>query len=231
MADETWPSGILPGSLNLYPRTNTTIFESPGTRRRRTVALAGVQWVYTMQLVLSRANAQVLDALLDRLRGPTGTIAIWDFAREEPLGSNLSQDGVADAYFADVGPPTTTDFTDGTHFAVANGDIVVSDDYDAGVISVETRRWRQSQTDVLKAGDLVSIDERLYRVTADANSTSLGRATLQLNRGLVADVANAEVVTRSQATGLFSLVDDDQPNRGNDPDGRNTYNLSFVEAL
>lgn len=225
-----WPIDLQPNRCEFLLRHNTTIFQSPITRSQQALRRQGEQWVCTAGFRFSRNNAQRMDALLAKLRGAFGTIRIWDWAREEPLGPNLDRSTVPDTRFADVGPPTTTTFTDGTVFSAGSSDVVVFVGQSVGSTVVSSDGWFHDMT-VLKAGDYVGLAGYLYMLTEDLVSDSVGQANMQIEPGLRADVAGGTPIVRIRPSVEVRLVDDDQPNRGTNYDkGSYDYTLSFVEA-
>lgn len=225
MADEVWPPEIKPETVSFYLQPNTLLQSSPATRKRRTVRLKGTRWVCEMSIACAREKAQPLEALLDRLRGPSGTVALWDPDRIDPLGTNLDRGSIGDTRFTDL-----TTFTDSTIFDGGPAGIRLLSAYAVGATDIWVDGFPQSTTQLL-AGDNVEIGARLYRLTADAVADSLGRAYLYLNRGLLAAAALGDLVTRTRASSPFAMVDDNQPKRASDSAGRNQFNLSFLEVL
>lgn len=83
----------------------------------------------------------------------------------------------------------------------------------------------------LKAGDYLGISGKLYRLVSDVLANGAGQATLELNRGLLADVANDAAVNFDRPTCEMLLVDDSQAARTADNTRLYPYSLSFFEAL
>jgi hypothetical protein len=89
--------------------------------------------------------------------------------------------------------------------------------------------WAANET-VLKRGDFIQIDQRIYMVLADVISDGSGNAIIDLFPRLRAHLDNASIVT-SNPMGLFRLADD-QVNVV-DAGVTQLFNISFraVEAL
>lgn len=83
----------------------------------------------------------------------------------------------------------------------------------------------------LKAGDLIGIGGKLYRLTADVAANGSGQATATINRGLLADVADNAAVTLNKPTVEMLLTDDDQQSYMLDIDRVYDITLSFHESL
>ncbi len=85
-------------------------------------------------------------------------------------------------------------------------------------------------TAILKAGDHVSVENRLYRLVADAASNGSGVATLQLEPNLRAAPADNAPITTSSPKGLFALTSNIIPSPS---DFNGVHQLSFEaeEAL
>lgn len=225
-----WPTDLRPSLFELFLQHKTTIHVSPITGSQQVLRRQGEAWRLHMNIgPTAKAKAQRIDALLAKLKGAYETVNLWDFDREEPAGTNRDRDDIAETYFADVGPPTQTDFTDGTQFDGGDGTVTVWGGWAVGSESILTDGWYPSET-VLKAGDYIGIGGKLYLVTDDVNSTAIGRATLSIAPRLKIAAAHLDVVTRTRPTAEMRLVDDGQPNRSVDPDGRYQFSLAFMEA-
>lgn len=71
-----------------------------------------------------------------------------------------------------------------------------------------TDGWTAGVTGLLKAGDWISISDRLYTVLADVNSNGSGQATLSLWPKLrTAPSDNTAISYGSNARGIFRLLD------------------------
>lgn len=86
--------------------------------------------------------------------------------------------------------------------------------------------WTPSTT-VLKAGDFIQIDYRLYMVLADVTSDGSGNASIDIFPRLRAHLDNASIIT-SSPKGLFRLTNDQQVvvEAGNNQ----FFNISFQAA-
>lgn len=225
MADETWPSDIVPWSQDFYLQTNTTVFDAPVTHKRRTLRRQGRRWMCEMQLRAVRADAQRADALFDRLAGPAGTVKLWDFDRERPLGPNLDRESIGDTDFDD-----DTGFDDDTDFDGGAAGILVFGTWLVGSTQVLADGFPQNTTQLLE-GDYVELGGYLYRIVADAEADELGRAYLTLNRALLTEIPHLEPVVRTRAGSPFALVDDDQARKSRRVGDIDSYQISLVEVL
>jgi hypothetical protein len=222
---EAWNAGIWPATYSLRLQTNTTLQESPITRKRRKLVRPGRRWAMRVGLTLVGSDSGWVDGLLDRLAGPSGTVDLWDFARPEPLGPNLDRTSIADTRFGD-----STTFTDGTLFDGGAAGRRVWRAHVLGSEEVLVDGFPANTTQLL-AGDNVGIGGWLYRLREDADADVSGQAVLYLNRPLRAAASDLAVVTTTRPTSPFELVDDDQAERQTGLGGRQQYELNFVEAL
>lgn len=199
-----WPDDLIPYKWNFFLAPNSTRFTSPITRSSQVLHRQGELWTATGSFIMQRAESQRLDALLDMLQGGAVSIQLWDFSRPDPLGSNL-----------------------------ASGVVEVNGVASAGDMSCGSEGWTINSTGVLLAGDLVSIDGYLYRLSQDASSDGSGLATLNFTSPLRSDVGGSpgSEVVRTKPTVSMRLIDDAQPLRSYDGGQMvNSYTLSFVEA-
>lgn len=234
---ESWPTDIVAYRCDFYLRANTSVFQSPVTRSTQRLKRQGQLWMATLSFRLARAKDQRLAAMLALLDGAYGTVRVWDHAQRLPLGENLDRSSLPITYFSSGGSPSVlTGFSSAgspsviTYFYGGAAQVIVQGWHALGSTDVLTDGWYPSIT-VLKAGDKVEIDERLYLLTADAVSSSIGRATLSVRPPLRADVDHAEVVTRTRPRAEMRLVDDDQPARPADVDGQYERTITLVEVL
>lgn len=220
-----WPTDLDPYRCEFFLRHNTTIFASPITRTQQVLRRQGEQWVCTAAFHFVRDKARSLDALLSKLKGSFGTVHIPPWPNEFPIGVNTNRSTVALTRFSD-----TTTFSDGTVFSGGTGDVVVFGDYDVGAGTVMSDGWYPNLT-VLKAGDHVGIDGKLYLLSEDLVSDAVGMARMTLAPRLQTSPVDGTPIIRTRPLVEMRLVDDDQPNRGTDYNGLYEYSLSFVEAL
>jgi hypothetical protein len=68
--------------------------------------------------------------------------------------------------------------------------------------------WTASQTPILRKGDWLSIENRLYKLLEDANSNGTGQATLTVWPSLRAAPADNAAITVNNPRGLYRLVGD-----------------------
>lgn len=223
-----WPRGVCPVSATLLPQSFTLGQESPLTRRRRFVSMVGGdRWIYDLSFVFrrNRKHSQRLEALLGRLHGPLGKVAIYDFERPRPLGP--AQDW-------SIAPRTRwdddTNFDDGTWFAGGSANFRVYGDWPLGAEEIKVYGFPQYTTQLVGA-DQIGLNGRLYRLTRDATANGLGIARVYLHRGLLSALAGDTVVVTTKPTSPFQLLDDDQSARSRTAMGLPTINLRFIEAL
>lgn len=77
--------------------------------------------------------------------------------------------------------------------------------------SLITDGWSASVTGILKQGDYIQIEDRLYMLMIDANSDASGNATLDIWPRLRAAPADNAVITTSNCKGLFRLTSNEMP--------------------
>jgi hypothetical protein len=221
-----WPANVYPESYTLLPQSFTMTSESPLTRTRRHVQLLGDRWVLDLTYRHTRTHNQLVEALLARLKGPVGIVALWDFDRETPLGSCRDWRSIGVTYFDD-----DTTFTDGTGFGASTKiGYTVYGDWPRGAEEIKIVGFPQYTTQLI-GGDQIGINGRLYRLARDATSDGYGIARVYLHRGLLSAVGHDTTVVTTRPTSPFSLVDDDQGARSRSALGLPTITLRFVEDL
>ncbi|WP_374764260.1 hypothetical protein [Yunchengibacter salinarum] len=72
---------------------------------------------------------------------------------------------------------------------------------------IATRGWPADRVALFRRGDLVEIDGRLKRITADVASDGAGRAVVPLAPGFMLSPPDGGAVITTGATGLFRLAD------------------------
>lgn len=90
MTTLTWPllSRAAPGSLDWALVPNTMSFSSPLSGAVQTVEFPGARWKASFTMAnLTEADSALLQALLVKLRGRAGRIALHNFARATPRGT------------------------------------------------------------------------------------------------------------------------------------------------
>jgi hypothetical protein len=99
MTTEDWPALIFPIRQTYYIQTNSGLF---GGLNGQLLAFArdGAVWTATLDFRLNEQKAAILDALLAKLRGPTGKVLVPDFRRVKVRTATESMDD----YAALIGP-------------------------------------------------------------------------------------------------------------------------------
>lgn len=162
------------------PETATGKTESPYTFNAKVYAWDGQRRKVSVKLpAMSLANAKLWQAWSLKLNGIEGTFYLRDSVGKIARGS------IADGY--DNGR---------VNGGAQTGDLLVSDG------------WPVSHAGLFKAGDWISVADRLYTILDDASSNSAGQATLSVwpfLRGGVSD--NAVISVGSDARGIFRLTE------------------------
>lgn len=96
--------------------------------------------------------------------------------------------------------------------------------------SLITDGWTAGVTGILKAGDYIQLEDRLYMVMVDADSDGSGNATLDIWPRLRAAPADNAAITTRNCTGLFRLVNNEMP-WDHKPGGIVELSFSAVEAI
>jgi hypothetical protein len=227
MAVYDWPLALRPSGTEFFIEPNTLRTESPLSRATQVLARPGARWVATLTFNQRQQSiAGPLDAFLAKLDGSEHEVRLFDWRRPLPRGIATAR-----------GSALITEFTDGFRFTDTTGFLdqpatpqTVSPAAQ-NADTVATGGWAVSTTGILLAGDYIGLGGRLYMVTADANSDSLGRATLSIRPRLRVAVPSGVAVVTTRPTARFRLVDNQQGRNSTVPGPWSTYNLSFVESL
>lgn len=167
-----------------FLRFNTREFRSPESQAVQTLELVGARWAGMFQLPpMKRDQAEPWAAFLASLHGRAGRFYAGDPAGTTPQG-------------------------------VATGSPVVSGANQTGT-SLVTTAWSANQTGILKAGDYIAWDtpsswREMHKVTADANSTAGGNATLAITPPIRESPANNATIIVQSPTCVMMLTSDDE---------------------
>lgn len=157
----------------------TQVHESPLTGAVQTQELAGAYWQCVLDFSHARgADARLLWALLGKMRGRAGRLAVPTYGRERPAGVGGGAPLVAGA--GQVGNALAIDGA-----------------------PASTTGW-------LLAGDLVGVGGYVYMLTADADTDSLGAASLALVPALRSAPADNAAITTVRPTTTMMFVADEQ---------------------
>ena len=99
-----------------------------------------------------------------------------------------------------------------------------------GATTIATKGWTNSITNILKRGDWIQIDQRLYMVLQNVNSDGSGNATLDIAPRLREAHTNDTAIVTEAPKGLFRLDSSSQKLLSAEG-GYATVGLSLVEAL
>lgn len=84
----TFPDNIFPTECIWRLLPNTEVFSNPFNNARQTLEQPGAAWEARLRFdTLTRERGAVLHALVAKLRGAAGRIALWDHASPGPLGA------------------------------------------------------------------------------------------------------------------------------------------------
>lgn len=85
MAILSFPDDIQPSQCTWRLVTRTKVFSNPFTGARQTMGMKGAYWEASLTFNnLSQDKARSLAAIVHKLSGPSGRIAIWDHAFPKP---------------------------------------------------------------------------------------------------------------------------------------------------
>lgn len=96
--------------------------------------------------------------------------------------------------------------------------------------SLITDGWTPTITGILKAGDYLQLEDRIYKVLDDANSNGTGEATLTIWPNLRSVPSDDSPLIKTNAKGLFRLSSNEMPWEA---DEISVYGITFagIEAL
>ena len=97
--------------------------------------------------------------------------------------------------------------------------------------SLITDGWTISQTNILRAGDYIEVNDELKMVVADVNSDGSGNATLTIEPPLRASPGENAAITVSEPKAIMRLTDDDQATAQTNLFGFSNFSISCVESF
>lgn len=189
----------------------------PGTQTstvkpRSVVAVSESPFTYAQQVQTRQGQGWQIEVTLPPMT--RATAAPW-------LGFFLKLNGREHTFL--MGDP------DGrTPRGVATGTPVVDGAGQTGQ-SLATKGWTANTTGILKSGDYIQIGQRLYALTADADSNADGEATLAIWPRLRQSPADEDPITTTNTVGLWRL--DEMPTWPNDVNNLYTITFTASEAL
>lgn len=234
MTTYTWPESFRVNSFEMRVQPNTRVFVSPFTGTAQVSDYTGERWKVMIGIAeggevnaASLALAAAMEAFIDRLRGPLGTIALWNLRRPMPLGT--LRDGVAinvvngslAAVTVQNGTPITIPTITGSPInmaAAAQG---------ASTVQVQTYPGR-----TLLAGDHIGLPNgQNVRVMADAVADGAGVITPEINPRVRTDIAAyAGPIMWNKPTANFMLKSDGVPITHR-PGMYDSTSLDLIEAI
>ena len=230
-----WPEDLIARSGTFRVQSHSVAFESPLSRVQQVQGMPGSRIVAQYEFILGERDARRMDALLAQLRGPQGTVMMWDHRRPTSGGTQ----GTAEEFSVTITPEAFSDattFSDGTGFTTS-GTPRISFGGPAGATTIGTDGWYAGQT-VATVGDWVQIGDRLYMLTADVVADDNGEATLKFAPGLREDTpvhdgnpGNPTPLKFTRASVEMRLVSDDENENPATVEHIYNYTLRFVEVL
>ena len=73
-----WPDNLYPVQQSFYIRPVTITFQSDLTGQFKATERAGSRWIATLDFKLTGRKSGIIEALIARLRGPVGSVAVPD---------------------------------------------------------------------------------------------------------------------------------------------------------
>ncbi len=173
----SFPSGIAPNNFTWSPQSAVVVQPSTFTYEQKVYAWAGQQRFFVAKFpALTLPQTRIMRAFVRKLNGMEGTFYYGDPNADQMGGTVVS--GYVGGLVMGANQTGTSIATDG---------------------------WPISQT-IFKAGDYISIGDRLHELLDDATSNGSGQATLSLwpfIRSAYAD--NAPILVGGAARGIFRL--------------------------
>lgn len=235
MPTVAWPTDLIARSGTFRVQSHSVAFESPLSRVQQVQGMPGSRIVAQYEFILAERDARRMDALLAKLRGPQGTVMMWDHRRPESGGTQ----GTADQLAAKITPEPFADdtvFSDGTGWTTS-GTPHISFGALAGSDTIQTAGWHAGQT-VAVAGDWLTIGDHFAMLTADAVADDNGEVTLEFSPPLKADTpvhdgdpANRTRLSFTRASVEMRLVSDDENENPSTVEHVYHYTLRFVQVL
>lgn len=228
MTQLTWPQ-------NKYKVSESQFFldvaaflsTSPYTGSHKALLSAQV-WRVEMNLVAQTLEeAQDLQAFIDKLEGPTGTMLLYDHWRTRPLGTlGLAGSGTIESW------SDGTFWTDGTGWGSSGGgaDLRVKTAAARGDKFITIKNFPVSE-EVLKSGDLLEVNNRVYETIGMVTSDSAGDATVEIRPGLRVPLIPEDPVNYDHSRGTFRLVPGSGPTFSRRVFHGKPVSLSFVEDI
>ena len=212
----TFPSNILPSTVQFGLRSNTQVFQSPFTSSTQTVRMPGAAWYGRAVFDDMEADeARELISFLTTLQGMDGRFYFADLSHREPRGSMAS-----------------STLTPRIRGGSQTGSTLAIDGLPANLSAAFVK------------GDYIAFDtsqgRELHMVTATANANSSGQSTLSITPNIRTSPAdNAVVAYRTVVNGgidntdtscIVRLVNDDNSWSVRSP-VITTVTINFVEAF
>lgn len=167
-----------------------------------TQANDGMVWLASVNLpMMDRASAEPWIAFLLKLNGPVGTFWFNVPTMKTPRGTPS-------------GSPLVEVIVDGDQYTH----------------ELQTKGWTPSAANVLKAGDMIGIGSRLYKVLTDVSADGSGKAVIDIWPKQSQDIANNAVITTTNAKGLFRLVENDYDVFQINADGNISLSFNAVDV-
>lgn len=168
---DTFPSGIIPSTLEFGLRSNTQTFSSPLTASTQTLRLAGASWYGKASFDdLSEDNWRKLAAFLVNLEGKHGRFYFMDFGAAEPQGA----------------------MKDSSNTILVNGASQTG-----GTLNIDG--LPANVNNAFLAGDYIAFDtssgRELKIITANASSNGSGQASISIKPNIRVSPANNATVS------------------------------------
>ncbi len=173
------PSVSGPVKITWGGESAVAIQEAEFTLQHRVYAWAGQRRSIVVECgMMTLPHAKIWQAFIAKLNGSEGTFYWQDFVGFAAQGSVESEIG----YSAKV---------DG-----------------AGQIgpSLATKDWPEAKVNLLKAGDWISMSDRLHMILDDVDSNGVGEATLSIWPHAQQPADNLAILAGSNARGIFRLM-------------------------
>lgn len=117
-----------------------------------------------------------------------------------------------------------------TPAGIATGTPLVNGTATKGAVTLATKGWTTSTTNILKSGDDIQVDGYLYTNVTDVNSDGSGNATLDIWPCMHTAAADNTAITTSSAKSIFRL-DTDSISWSIANDGKYDVSFSAIEAI
>jgi len=235
---ERWPSDLLPSTCDFGPSRNDISQASPVSRTESVIRRGRRFWTCNLTWTAAETDMASLRLWLEALEGSVGSVILWDFTSPWPQNPVARDYDQSLPQIAELGDITWTNGNDNFDWLAGDAsvdwigsDLGLSGGFlPQGTKSVPLIGLPANQPALLKAGEYIQLNRRLYILAQDLSTDVNGDGAAMLMTPTLEPLLNGMPVLFKEAGCEMRLADQDWKHTRDAGNPFHTVTATFIET-